>query len=64
MALIIKRYKENMTNDDIIKNAGNFEEFLKIFDNNFESILKAVDIYLKKEIYTLSEIKMEDTIYK
>ena len=59
MALIIKRYKENMTNDDIIKNAGNFEEFLKIFDNNFESILKAVDIYLKKDIYTLSEIKNE-----
>ena len=59
MALMIKRFKENISNEDLIKNSINFENFLKIFENNYEIIEKSVNIYLKKEEYKLSELKQE-----
>ena len=59
MALMIKRFKENISQDDLIKNSSSIETFLKIFENNYEIVLKSIDIYLKKDIYNLSELKAE-----
>ena len=59
MALMIKRYKENISIEDLIKNSLSVEDFLKIFENNYEIALKSIDVYLKKESYNLSELKAE-----
>ena len=59
MALMIKRYKENISLEDLIKNSLSIEDFLKIFENNYEIALKSIDVYLKKESYNLSELKAE-----
>ena len=59
MALMIKRYKENISLEDLIKNCSSIEEFLKIFENNYEITLKSIDVYLKKEAYNLTDLKAE-----
>ena len=59
MALMIKRYKENISIEDLIKNSLSVEDFLKIFENNYEIALKSIDVNLKKEAYNLSELKAE-----
>jgi galactokinase len=59
MALMIKRFKENISQEDLIKNSSTIEEFLKVFENNYEIVLKSIDVYLKKETYNLNELKAE-----
>ena len=64
MALIIKRFKENISLEDLIKNSSTLEDFLKVFENNYEIVLKSIDVYLKKEVYNLSELKSEIPVDK
>ena len=59
MALILKRYKENITEEELIKNTSDLSTFLKIFENNAETVLQMLEIYLKKEMYTKDEIQKE-----
>ena len=59
MALMIKRFKENLSIEEIINNAQTIESFLNIFENNYEIVEKSMEIYLKKEVYKLSELKQE-----
>ena len=59
MALMIKRYKENITEEELIKNASSIDNFLKVFESNYEIVLKSIEVYLKKEKYNLSELKAE-----
>ena len=59
MALMIKRFKENISKEDLIKNTLTLEDFLKVFENNYEIIIKSIDTYLKKEPYNLKELKAE-----
>ena len=59
MCLMIKRYKENISQEDLIKYSSSIENFLQIFENNYEIVLKSIDTYLKKDIYNLSELKAE-----
>ena len=64
MALMIKRFKDNMSQEELIKNASTIDNFLKVFENNYEIVLKSIDIYLKKEKYNLSELKAELPVEK
>lgn len=59
MALMIKRFKENISIEEIINNSQSVENFLNIFENNYEIVEKSLDIYLKKEAYNLKELKEE-----
>ena len=59
MALMIKRFKENLSIEEIINNSQSVENFLNIFENNYEIVEKSLDIYLKKESYNLKELKEE-----
>jgi galactokinase len=59
MALMIKRFKENLSIEEIINNSQSVENFLNIFENNYEIVEKSFDIYLKKEAYNLKELKEE-----
>ena len=59
MALMIKRFKENLSIEEIINNSQSVENFLNIFENNYEIVEKSLDIYLKKEPYNLKELKEE-----
>ena len=59
MALMIKRLKENLSIEEIINNSQSVENFLNIFENNYEIVEKSLDIYLKKEAYNLKELKEE-----
>ena len=59
MALMIKRFKENISQEDLIKESSSLESFLKVFENNYEIVLKSIDINLKKDIYQLKELKEE-----
>ena len=59
MALMIKRFKENLSIEEIINNTQTIESFLNIFENNYEIVEKSMEIYLKKEVYKLSELKQE-----
>lgn len=59
MALMVKRFKENISEEDLIKSTSTLEDFLKVFENNYEIIIKSIDVYLKKESYNLKEIKSE-----
>ena len=59
MALMIKRFKENLSIEEIINNSQSVENFLNIFENNYEIVEKSLDIYLKKEAYSLKELKEE-----
>jgi galactokinase len=59
MALMIKRFKENLSIEEIINNSQSVENFLNIFENNYEIVEKSLDIYLKKEAYNLKELKEE-----
>ncbi len=64
MALMIKRFKDNMSQEELIKNASTIDNFLKVFENNYEIVLKSINIYLKKEKYNLSELKAELPVEK
>ena len=64
MALMIKRFKENLSIEEIINNSQSVENFLNIFENNYEIVEKSLDIYLKKEAYSLKELKEELPIDK
>ena len=64
MALMIKRFKENLSIEEIINNSQSVENFLNIFENNYEIVEKSLDIYLKKEPYNLKELKEELPIDK
>ena len=64
MALMIKRFKENLSVEEIINNSQSVENFLNIFENNYEIVEKSLDIYLKKEAYNLTELKEELPIDK
>ena len=64
MALMIKRFKENLSIEEIINNSQSVENFLNIFENNYEIVEKSLDIYLKKEAYNLKELKEELPIDK
>ena len=60
LALILKRYKKDKFNEeDIKKYSSDFKLFLNVFENNIESILQSLNIYVKKEIYTLQELKSD-----
>ena len=59
MALMIKRFKENFSTEELINNSQTFENFLNVFENNYEIVEKSVEIYLKKDIYKLNELKEE-----
>ena len=59
MALMIKRFKENLSIEEIMNNSQSVENFLNIFENNYEIVEKSLDIYLKKEPYNLKELKEE-----
>jgi len=59
MALMIKRFKENLSTEELINNSQTFENFLNVFENNYEIVEKSLDIYLKKDIYKLNELKEE-----
>ena len=59
MALMIKRFKDNLSIEEIINNTQTIENFLNIFENNYEIVEKSMEIYLKKEEYKLSELKQE-----
>ena len=59
MALMIKRFKENLSTEELINNSQTFENFLNIFENNYEIVEKSLEIYLKKETYKLNELKEE-----
>ena len=59
MALMIKRFKENLSIEEIINNTQTIENFLSIFENNYEIVVKSMEIYLKKEVYKLNELKEE-----
>ena len=59
MALMIKRFKDNLSIEEIINNTQTIENFLNIFENNYEIVEKSMAIYLKKEEYKLSELKQE-----
>ena len=59
MALMIKRFKENLSTEELINNSQTFENFLNVFENNYEIVEKSVEIYLKKDIYKLNELKEE-----
>ena len=59
MALMIKRFQENLSIEEIINNSQSVENFLNIFENNYEIVEKSLDIYLKKEAYNLKELKEE-----
>ena len=59
MALMIKRFKENLSTEELINNSQTFENFLNVFENNYEIVEKSLEIYLKKDIYKLNELKEE-----
>ena len=59
MALMIKRFKENLSIEELINNSQTLENFLNIFENNYEIVERSIDIYLKKETYKLNELKEE-----
>ena len=59
MALMIKRFKENLSVEELINNSQSIENFLNIFENNYEIVQKSMEIYLKKEAYKLNELKEE-----
>ena len=59
MALMIKRFKENLSTEELINSSQTFENFLNVFENNYEIVEKSLDIYLKKDIYKLNELKEE-----
>ena len=59
MALMIKRFKENLSTEELINNSQTFENFLNVFENNYEIVEKSVEIYMKKDIYKLNELKEE-----
>ena len=59
MALMIKRFKDNLSTEELINNSQTLENFLNIFENNYEILEKSVEIYLKKETYKLNELKEE-----
>jgi len=59
MALMIKRFKENLSTEELINSSQTFENFLNIFENNYEIVEKSLEIYLKKETYKLNELKDE-----
>ena len=57
MALMVKRFKDNISTEELINNSQTIENFLNIFENNYEIVEKSIETYLKKEIYKLNEIK-------
>ena len=59
MALMIKRFKENITLEELINNSQSVDNFLNIFENNCEIVEKSMEIYLKKDVYKLNELKEE-----
>ena len=59
MALMIKRFKENLSTEELINSSQTFENLLNVFENNYEIVEKSLDIYLKKDIYKLNELKEE-----
>ena len=59
MALMIKRFKENLSTEELINSSQTFENFLNVFENNYEIVEKSLEIYLKKDIYKLNELKEE-----
>ena len=59
MALMIKRFKENITIEELINNSQSVDNFLNIFENNCEIVEKSMEIYLKKDVYKLNELKEE-----
>ena len=59
MALMVKRFKDNISTEELINNSQTIENFLNIFENNYEIVEKSIETYLKKEIYKLNEIKEE-----
>ena len=59
MALMIKRFKENLSTEELINSSQTLENFLNVFENNYEIVEKSVEIYLKKDIYKLNELKEE-----
>lgn len=43
LALILKRYKKNFTNEEITEIAKDFKTFLKYFENNLETIFELIE---------------------
>ncbi len=58
LSLILKRFKEDYTIEDLIKYSSDILKFINLF-GNIESIFKSMDVYLKKTKYSLNEIKSE-----
>jgi hypothetical protein len=43
LALILKRYKKNFTNEEILEIAKDFKSFAKYFENNLETIFELIE---------------------
>ncbi len=59
MALILKRYKQNISNEEIISISSSPVKFLEYFGNNLEVVSQLLETYLKKNFYTKAEISEE-----
>ncbi len=58
LSLILKRFKEDYTIEDLIKYSSDILKFINLF-GNIESVFKSMDVYLRKTKYSLNEIKSE-----
>ena len=61
LSLILKRFKEDFTVEDLIKYSNDILNFINLF-GNIESVFKSMDVYLRKTKYSLNEIKSELSI--
>ena len=57
LLIIMKNYKGKITDEELNLSCGSVGDFLRGFDNNFESAMKVIETYLKKEAYSIGEIK-------
>ena len=59
MALILKRYNESITEEELIAKTSDISTFYNCFDNNAEIVLQMLEKKKKKEMHTKQEIKDE-----
>lgn len=59
IALIFKRFKDSTTIEEIALYSKDIREFIRLFDDNIQTIFEMIDIYLKTGHYSLSELKEE-----
>jgi len=59
IALILKRYKKTLTEEEILNITYDFKSFVNFFEENLDIIFELIELYLKKTPYKLKDISDE-----